>query len=181
MIPVYRTIHPEETINLLALHYRRVLCNCKFSIAKERRRLLADKLRPSPYFDKTESQINLWQNNGGILIAWDMNWERRYGPHEVMYFAECPSNVDRLDVQTQNTSTLAVIYTPPDWGPHRRIIKERYTEKADWKKLRAQDRLERMIQLVEAAPKFTPRVIEELRQSQQDQPQRSTVRESPAI
>ena len=157
MIPVYRTQKPEKSINMLAKHFGKVLVYNHFTISKERRRVIADKLRPRPYFGRVETQIGLWHKNGGILISSRNQWDRTVGENDAIYFAECPRSIEMMDTIALETNYLCVVYQPLSWEPHFRMVERICREKPIRELHRARNRMCRMIELLESRPKFTLR------------------------
>lgn len=153
MIPVYRTSNMEQAGNLLAKHFRQVLVDAAY-YCRPAIRIQADKLTASRvYFDRTDSQVTLWQDSGGILIQWDR--KRAKGEYEAMLFAECPRSIELLDRYAEGSRWIVVVYAPPSWRMHFDTLKMRTAEKRAEKQRRMLTALERVQQFVEASPQFT--------------------------
>jgi hypothetical protein len=89
------------------------------------------------------------------------NWdESTVGTHDVNFFVECPRSVELLDDACQETLTLAVVRLPYHWDRHEGMIKKVMDGKAARLLRRELDKLERVKQLVTAAPLLTQAVLD---------------------
>lgn len=169
----------ERAVNLLAVHFRQVAVWaaywCRPSV-----RFQADKIHSAQvYFDRTDSQITLWQNRGGVLIRWGN--KTVLGPHDAMFFAECPRSIEFLDRYSEQTRSVVVVHEPTNWRVHEESVRSRYSDKP--RKLRsATDALERIKQLMESTERFTPASLARLlRAHPAASPQPSSALESRAV
>lgn len=167
MTPLFRTSQMEWSANLLAKHFRQVLVDaayyCRPSIRIRADRLIQNRV----YFDRTQSQITLWQNNGGILLRWDRR--RDPGEYEAILYSECPRSIEFLDRYAQGARWLVVVYEPREWRVHFENIRKRNVAKPPKRLRSAVEGLERVKQLVESAERFTSHSLARLLLAHQGQ------------
>lgn len=178
MTPLLRSDNIERSVNLLTKHFRLVLIDAEYWINTPIR-LRADKLHASVYFAKSESQVDQWQNNGGVMLR----WLRRYpvGPSDAVFFAECPRSIALLDQGARDTRWLSVVYIPPTWRPHYDAVKSREKPRAQHLLRAMADGFERMKFMAEDAPPLTSSNLEKILRFHRGQiVQPSSSLESPA-
>lgn len=159
ILPVFRTANVEHAANLLAKNFRQVLVDC-IQYATPPIRFRADKITATRvYFAKVNSQITLWQNNGGVLIRWERN--KPTGPYEAILYNECPRSIEFVDRFAEDARWLIVVRQPVTWKPHFDSVKWR-CEKKPHRLRRYLEAVERAKQLIESSPRFTPEALANL-------------------
>lgn len=128
MIPVYRTNHPENAVNLLLANRLRVLVNCVYDNfypgCNMRLRFRADLVRDERvYFAKVYSQQKRWKERGGALITWSWAYALAHYADAVVY-QELPKSMELL-WKSAEARMLAVVYQPPSWRAYEEVIRVR--------------------------------------------------------
>lgn len=142
----------ESATNVLREHYRHVLVRAVYGNAYVRVRFKADEV-PGIYFNKTQSQLEAWQKNGGTLLTWKNN--NKEGAHDAIVVVECPKSIEILYKAIQPTRYVGVIYDPPKWvwTANEEDLRRRA------KPMQLQKRLDDLAQIsvyVKRLPDFTP-------------------------
>jgi hypothetical protein len=152
----------EEDVKLLARHFRLVYVRrTHWTLAPIRIRV---KLLNGEKLHRTYahgSQEERWKKVGGVFLS-SLNNAPQF-PFDVIYFQECPRNVELFDRFGQNARICGVVYQPPTWRLHEEAIAFRFAEKPPHLKQMAFDGLTRMRNLMEAAPMLTPAAVGRLR------------------
>ena len=161
MIPVYRCRKMEPAVTLLAKHFRHVIVDATWWLfVAKRYRIRFDLVRRQGvrvYWDKTDSQIKAWREEGGILY----NLHRKnfdevtYGPHDARFFVITPRKVEFLDRSCEETRGIAVAYQPPTWELYHSYLYNRSERRSEKLMQREYDALSRLIKLVDSAPEIT--------------------------
>jgi hypothetical protein len=157
--PIYRTTKMEPAANLLAKTFGKVLIHAQYTM-HPKVRIRADLLDPPVFFSQTKSQVTRWQNGGGSLMLHDRRL--RVGSFQALFFPECPRSVELLDRYSQEAQVLVVVHWPTSWKIHYACIQDRFSRKRPGKLREALDAMQRMIDLLEASPAFTPSSLDRL-------------------
>lgn len=146
---------------MLATHFRMVYGRC-CHWNRTKIRIRANLIIPHKiWFGKTPKQWAKWKTEGGIMMS-----SASYEPvvdHDAILFVECPRSVDLFDRACQHTRSVAVVYYPPTWRLHHETVAFRFAKKDARLRRAAEDRLERMIALIEAAPMATSAALDRIR------------------
>lgn len=166
MVPLYRCQQIEPVVNLLGKHFHHVVVSSAFN-CRHPIRMRADLITTARvYFAQTQSQIDSWQRNGGILyVLLKRQWDApTFGPHDAIFFVESPRCVQFLDDACFETRYVAVVFEPPSWTAHEEFVQRRADRKATRRlKSREWSKLARMQQLVAQAPMLNPISLGKLR------------------
>lgn len=127
---IYRTKHPEQALQALALRYphvvlRRVYHNQPFIPLRMRMVKGVDWYFYSRgYPTVARQQLQAWQAGRGILVNTFQTADKNHpiGPHDALLLAECPTSLYRIEAESRDTRHCTVIYEPPSWRHHEETI-----------------------------------------------------------
>lgn len=103
---------------MLANRLHRVLVQANYMLQFPIR-IRRDKIRGTrPYIGRINSpeQVDLWRENGGVLINY--NPKLRDDTHDAVFFSEAPFFVSAFD----RDPAIVVVYRPPSWRAHRKEL-----------------------------------------------------------
>lgn len=180
MIKLYRTYNMEAAVNLLLKEFRTVLVRATYRNyipSMDRRvRFRADDVKDERvFFGKVESQVELWQQRGGVLVWWKHHDMPR--PYDIALFAECPYGLEAITRNSTQAKYAAVVYLPVSWRHFEEIYAIRYAPLPN-KLKRMTEKLEICRGVLEASPIITRDSARRLR-ARAASPQSSSVRGLP--
>lgn len=165
MIRLFRTYGMEAAANLLLKESLTVAVRATYRNyipSMDRRvRFRADDIKdPRVFFGKVPSQVDLWQQRGGLLVWW--NERVLETPHDVMLFAECPYGLEVITRQTVHTRHAAIVYLPPTMAAFEAVYSIRYAPLPN-KLKRMREKLAIVHGVLEQCPAITPFLARRLR------------------
>lgn len=161
LIPLFKSADMESAARLLSTHFRMVYGRCAHW-NRTKIRIRANLIVPHKiWFGKTSRQWAKWKTEGGIMMS-SSSFDADVA-HDAILFAECPRSIDLFDRACQQTRSVAVVYYPPTWRLHHESIAFRFSKKSERLRRAAEDRLERMIALLDAAPLVTSQALAQIR------------------
>ncbi len=150
--PLYKCLGKmEDTICEMAKHFRALFVRQRhYNLAPINIRL--DLLAPNKvYIWKTKA---VWLKKGGIFVSHASEYPDF--DCDATFWIECPGSTDMLDKYSQRTRSCVVVWYPPTWRLHEEAIAWRMHDRPFHYRQSAFDRLQRMRDLLDAAPQITP-------------------------